>query len=119
LHFDKVPQHTSLLSGQNWFDELMAGHNGRFYNEMGIALGSLKDVLRDGFQLSTRSNLDIETKALKAIQKDEGFSQEDLACTAMAIAEHPGRANAYLGLDDRGSRKTYILSLMEKLRNGH
>lgn len=34
--FDKVPQHTSILSGQGWIDELLAGHDGRFYNEMGI-----------------------------------------------------------------------------------
>ncbi len=36
LRFDKVPQHTSILSGQDWIDELIAGHNGRFYNKMGI-----------------------------------------------------------------------------------
>ena len=36
LCFDKVPQHTSILSGQDWIDELIAGHNGRFYNKMGI-----------------------------------------------------------------------------------
>jgi hypothetical protein len=34
--FNKVPQHTSILSGQGWIDELIAGHDGRFYNEMGM-----------------------------------------------------------------------------------
>ena len=34
--FDKVPQHTSILSGQDWINELIAGHDGRFYNEMGV-----------------------------------------------------------------------------------
>ena len=34
--FNKVPQHTSVLSGQAWIDELIAGHDGRFYNEMGM-----------------------------------------------------------------------------------
>jgi hypothetical protein len=34
--FDKVPQHTSVLSGQGWFNELSAGHDGRFYNEFGM-----------------------------------------------------------------------------------
>ena len=28
VRFDKVPQHTSILSGQHWIDELIAGHNG-------------------------------------------------------------------------------------------
>lgn len=34
--FNKVPQHTSILSGQNWIDELIDGHDGRFYNEFGM-----------------------------------------------------------------------------------
>jgi len=34
--FDKVPQHTSILSGQNWIDKLKAGHDGWFHNEMGV-----------------------------------------------------------------------------------
>jgi len=34
--FDKVPQHTSILSGQGWINELIAGHDGRFHNEMGV-----------------------------------------------------------------------------------
>lgn len=25
-HFDKVPQHTSMLSGQDWINELISGH---------------------------------------------------------------------------------------------
>jgi hypothetical protein len=36
LRFVKVPQHTSILSGQGWINELITGHNGRFYNEMGM-----------------------------------------------------------------------------------
>jgi hypothetical protein len=35
-HFDKVPQHTSMLSGQDWINELISGHDGRFYNELGM-----------------------------------------------------------------------------------
>ncbi|KAI0264053.1 hypothetical protein BGY98DRAFT_885729, partial [Russula aff. rugulosa BPL654] len=43
------PQHTSILSGQKWIDELISGHDGRFYNEMGIhkhVFWSLLSVLR-------------------------------------------------------------------------
>lgn len=36
LRFNKVPQHTSILSGRGWIDELISGHDGQFYNEMGI-----------------------------------------------------------------------------------
>jgi hypothetical protein len=34
--FDKTPQHTSKLTGQEWVDELLDGHDGRFYNELGM-----------------------------------------------------------------------------------
>jgi hypothetical protein len=34
--FDKLPQHTLILSGHDWLDELIAGHDGRFYNELGM-----------------------------------------------------------------------------------
>jgi hypothetical protein len=36
LCFEKTPQHTSILSGQDWINELIAGHDGWFYNEMGM-----------------------------------------------------------------------------------
>ena len=29
-------QHTSILSGQHWLDELLGGHDGRFHNEIGM-----------------------------------------------------------------------------------
>jgi hypothetical protein len=34
--YDKIPVHTSRLTGQDWIDELLIGHNGRFYNELGL-----------------------------------------------------------------------------------
>jgi hypothetical protein len=27
-HFDKLPQHTLILFGQDWINELIAGHDG-------------------------------------------------------------------------------------------
>jgi DDE superfamily endonuclease len=36
LHFEKTPQYTLILSGQDWIDELIAGHDCWFYNEMGM-----------------------------------------------------------------------------------
>ena len=50
LCFDKVPRHTSALSGQDWIDELVAGHDGWFYNELGMrkhVFWSLLSVLRN------------------------------------------------------------------------
>ncbi|KAF8273629.1 hypothetical protein EI94DRAFT_1715457 [Lactarius quietus] len=34
--FIKTPQHTSVLTGQLWLDELLCGHDGQFYNEIGM-----------------------------------------------------------------------------------
>jgi hypothetical protein len=34
--FEKTPQHTSQLTGQAWVDELLNGHEGQFYNELGM-----------------------------------------------------------------------------------
>ena len=34
--FNKTPQRTSILSGALWVEELLDGHNGRFYNELGL-----------------------------------------------------------------------------------
>jgi hypothetical protein len=34
--YDKTPQHTSALTGQDWVNELLSGHSGRFYNQFGM-----------------------------------------------------------------------------------
>lgn len=34
--FAKIAKHTSMLSGHQWIEELLAGHDERFYNELGL-----------------------------------------------------------------------------------
>ena len=34
--YNKIPILTSWLTGQDWIDEIMTGHDGRFYNELGL-----------------------------------------------------------------------------------
>ena len=34
--FNRVPVHTSRLSGQQWIDKLVNGHDQRFHNELGL-----------------------------------------------------------------------------------
>lgn len=40
--FDKRPQHTSSLSGEQWVQELLHGHDRRIFNELGMR----KEVFR-------------------------------------------------------------------------
>lgn len=61
--FDKVPQHTSKLSGQDWIDELIAGHDGRFYNEIGMkkrTFWALLSVLRRDADLRDTKHVSAE-----------------------------------------------------------
>lgn len=61
--FDKVPKHTSVLSGQNWIDELIKGHDGRFYDEMGMkkhVFWKLLSVLRKDTGLQDTRNVSAE-----------------------------------------------------------
>jgi len=53
-HFEKVAQHTSILRGQQWLDELHEGHPGRFKNEMGMSkyiFNRLLEVLQEDGRL--------------------------------------------------------------------
>ena len=44
--FEKVAQHTSTLSGQQWVDELRGGHPERFKNEMGMSKHVFNKLLK-------------------------------------------------------------------------
>jgi hypothetical protein len=43
--FNRVPVHTSRLSGQQWLNELVDGHDRRFYNEMGLRKHVFKKLI--------------------------------------------------------------------------
>ena len=63
LRFEKVPQHTSILSGQGWLNELIAGHDGRFHNEMGMrkhVFWALLSILREETGLYDSRHLSAE-----------------------------------------------------------
>ena len=53
--FEKVAQHTSILRGQQWVDELREGHPGRFKNKMGMSkhvFDRLLEVLQEDGELN-------------------------------------------------------------------
>src|SRR4051794_40197341 len=41
-----TPMHTSKLSGQQWVEELLTGHNGCFYDQMGMKKHVFKHLLK-------------------------------------------------------------------------
>jgi uncharacterized protein YceK len=45
-HFEKVTQHMSALSRQQWVDELRGGHPERFKNEMGMSKHVFNKLLK-------------------------------------------------------------------------
>jgi hypothetical protein len=66
--FDKTPLHTSRLTGDQWVQELINGHEERFYNKMGMnnmVFTRLLDLLvreaglRDTRYVTTREQLAI------------------------------------------------------------
>ena len=44
--FNRVPVHTSWLSGQQWIDELVNGHDRRFHNELGLRKHTFNKLIR-------------------------------------------------------------------------
>ena len=79
---DKIPQHTSILSGHDWIDELLTGHDGRFYNEMGMqkhVFYALISVLRRDVGLrDTRHVSDEEQLAIFLHYAHRGLSNQAL-----------------------------------------
>lgn len=43
--FIKTLQHTSVLSGQLWLNELLVGHDGQFYNKLGMQKFAFRRLL--------------------------------------------------------------------------
>jgi hypothetical protein len=43
--FSKTPLHTSILTGNQWIQELLDSHEERFYNEMGISITIFTQLL--------------------------------------------------------------------------
>jgi ATP-dependent protease HslVU (ClpYQ) peptidase subunit len=87
-------------------------------NSMETAFDLLKDIVSGASQCTPRSEaLKIQAQAMEAIEKDEGFSDEDIKDAALVIADNPSTANTYLHIKNKHARKSYLLHMMEKLRN--
>ena len=47
LSLEPVPMRTSILSGQMWLDELLAGHPERFKEQFGMSKGAFQSLSRE------------------------------------------------------------------------
>ena len=87
---------------------------------METAINSLKDFvpMADFSQPDPLSeDMYFAGQAIKAIEKDEGFSDEDLVDAALVITNQPSIAKVYLLLKGKEARTSFLLGHMEKLRN--
>ena len=60
---NKIPMHTSILTGQMWVDELLGGHDRRFYNGYGMekhVFLRLIRILREKGGLHHTKHVDLE-----------------------------------------------------------
>ena len=85
-------------------------------NKMENAIELLADVVTGTNQCTPRTEaLDIESWAMMAIAKEEGFSDDDLAIAGMVMENNPSRANMYLSLPTQEVHTKYIRRQMNKI----
>ena len=77
---------------------------------------SLKDLVSAMQHDTPRSkDLEIAAQAIEAIEKDEGFSPEDIKNAALVIVDDPPFASAYLSITNKGARTALLRRCMKQL----
>lgn len=83
--------------------------------KMESRIDRLSDIIEGTAQRNSGSNdLDLETQAIEAIEKNECFDTDDLSYAVCVIAGHRARANAYLRMKDKEARTAYLLRMIKK-----
>jgi len=77
---------------------------------------SLKDMV-SAMQHTPRSkDLEIAAQAIEAIEKDEGFSPDDIKDAALVTVKEPPIASAYLSITNKGARTALLLCCMKRFK---
>ena len=80
---------------------------------------SLKDMVsamqHDSDDTPRSKDLEIAAQAIEAIEKDEGFSPEDIKNAALVIVDDPPFASAYLSITNKGARTALLRRCMKQL----
>ena len=58
----------------------------------------------------------LQAKAIEAIEKEEGLSDEGLADAAFVISKNPKVANVYVHMKNKNSRRLFLRRHMETLK---
>jgi len=78
---------------------------------------SLKDIITSAFQQASKSaDFEVQSKAIKAIKREEGLSDEGIKDVALVITKDPSAANVYLTLKSEHACKLFLLENMKGLR---
>ncbi len=86
-------------------------------NSMEAAIDSLKETVRVTgiFQRDPLPEvLETQTRAIEAIELNEGFSTKDLVDAALVIENNPPIAYMYLSIENEGMRRDFLLSQMKR-----
>ena len=89
-------------------------------NSVETAIDSLKDIATGNAGTSQsvpRLEATILFRAIKAIEKDEGFSDNELKDALLAIEKNPQLAEMYLSLERKGTRALYLRHHMDGVQN--
>ena len=88
-------------------------------NLVETAIDSLRDIV-SGKPSTDQSSPHLEatmlTQAIKAIERDEGFSDNELMDAVLAIENNLKRVETYLSLGSKGTRTLYLRHHMGELK---
>ncbi|KAH9017190.1 hypothetical protein EDB85DRAFT_2155395 [Lactarius pseudohatsudake] len=85
-------------------------------NTLVRALTGVVNAIQPPTPSATSSATNICTAAVNIIKDEEGFSDNDLTCTANCIIASAELAGTYIAIRSRGARKALIQGAMEKLQ---
>ncbi|KAI9438869.1 hypothetical protein BJY52DRAFT_1229744 [Lactarius psammicola] len=82
-------------------------------NTLAGALAEMVNAIRHPAPSATTPIIDPRSTAMMIIEKEEGFSDEDLACAARCIVASEELATIYVALKSQGARTALIQGRME------
>ena len=78
---------------------------------------SLRGMVADSLQHAPLpASMEIEARAMRAIEEEEDFDDVNIARPARVIAQNPSTANLYLNMSNKKARTLYLIEMMGGLK---